>query len=112
MKLILEVHDKRPDAAKVKGHYSRRLAAEEAKEKPTAPASLVEELCAWVNAEDKNGFTAAKMKVSGILSRYRPVNDSALGDELETYLHKINAEGEALRSVDIEEIIRKHRGAK
>lgn len=32
--------------------------------------TLVEELREWINKDDKNGFTAAKMAVSGILSRH------------------------------------------
>lgn len=52
----------------------RRLAAEEAKEKPTPPASLVEELKAWIKDSVLNGYatTTGAHQLLDIILRYRP----------------------------------------
>lgn len=82
---------------------ARRLAKEEAKEKPTAPASLVEELNKWANDKREvagvfnsqeeyaletnivNGENYAKDSVLDILSRYRPSPQADIVGELRKY---------------------------
>jgi hypothetical protein len=51
---------------------ARRLALEEAKEKPTAPASLVEAIEAYCKEAEENGHYITEEDLRPILSRYRP----------------------------------------